>query len=79
MKSEDEYFCITKSENLLCEYQLWTMKWEEINDELNEVNAIKTLEKCDKQIFPLIIPHLKILATLPVSTASAGRSLVCVY
>jgi hypothetical protein len=68
------YLLNEKLENLLCEYQLWTKKWEEINDDLNELNAIKTLEKCDKQFFPLIYTLLKILATLPVSTASAERS-----
>lgn len=38
------------------------------------LNAIKTLEKCDEQCFPVIDTLLKILATLPVSTASAERS-----
>ena len=32
------------------------------------------MEKCDKQFFPLIYTLLKILVTLPVSTASAERS-----
>lgn len=68
------YLINEKVDNLLCEYQLWTKKWEEISDDLNELNAIKTLEKCDKQFFPLIYNLLKILATLPVSTASAERS-----
>lgn len=68
------YLINEKLENLLCEYQLWTKKWEEISDDLNKLNAIKTLEKCDKQFFPLIYNLLKILATLPVSTASAERS-----
>ncbi|XP_060865953.1 52 kDa repressor of the inhibitor of the protein kinase-like [Metopolophium dirhodum] len=68
------YLVNEKLENLLCEYQLWTKKWEGISDDLNEFNAIKTLEKCDKQFFPLIYNLLKILATLPVSTASAERS-----
>jgi len=68
------YLVNEKLENLICEHQLWTKKWEEISDDLNELNAIKTLEKCDKQFFPLIYNLLKILATLPVSTASAERS-----
>jgi histone deacetylase complex regulatory component SIN3 len=63
-----------KLENLLCEYQLWTINWEGRSDDLNELNAIKTLEKCDKQFYPLIYILLKILATLPVSTASAESS-----
>jgi len=45
-----------------------------ISDDLNELNAIKTLEKCDKKFFPLIYNLLKILGTLPVSTASTERS-----
>lgn len=37
----------------------------------NELNAIKILEKCNKQLFPLINMLLKILA---VSTATPERS-----
>jgi hypothetical protein len=62
------------NEKLLCEYQLWTKNWEGRSDDLNELKAIKTLEKCDKQFYSLIYTILKILATLPVSTASAERS-----
>jgi hypothetical protein len=68
------YLLNEKLDNLLCEYQLWTKKWEEISDDLNELNSINTLEKCDKQFFPLIYNVLKILATLSVSTVTAERS-----
>lgn len=63
-----------KLKNLLCEYQLWTKKWEGKSDDVNGLNIIKTLEKCDKLFFPLIYTFLKTLATLPVSTAIAERS-----
>jgi hypothetical protein len=63
-----------KNSKIFYEYQLWTKNWEGRSDDLNELNAIKTLEKCDKQFYPLIYTLLKILAILPVSTARAERS-----
>jgi hypothetical protein len=68
------YLLNEKLENLLSDYQLWTKKWEEISDDLNELNAIKTLEKCDKLFFSLIYTLLKMLAAFPVSTANTERS-----
>jgi hypothetical protein len=67
------YLVNEKLENLLCNYQLWTKYWQEISDDLNELNAIKTSEKCNKPFFPLIYNLLKIVATFPLSTASAER------
>lgn len=60
------------SDVIKSEWELWKMKW--MSSEVLPSSAIDSLYECDKNIFPNIHVLLKILAVLPVSTASAERS-----
>lgn len=58
------------------ELGLWRQKWMREAEDGGEVptTAAGALDTCDREIFPLIHTFLQILATLPVSVASAERS-----
>lgn len=62
-----------EKENLLSELALWKSKWLNSTQELPD-NAIDALNNCNEQLFPNIFCLLKILATLPVTTATPERS-----
>ncbi|KAJ8877793.1 hypothetical protein PR048_022250 [Dryococelus australis] len=54
------------------EWDIWKQKWNGIEEK--PTCAIDSLAKCDRHLFPNVYILLKILAVLPVSTASAERS-----
>lgn len=58
------------------EFSIWKTKW--VSAKKNNVTlpkkALETLESCESDVFPVIHSLLKILATLPVSVATAERS-----
>ncbi|KAJ8883276.1 hypothetical protein PR048_015119 [Dryococelus australis] len=54
-------------------WDLWTIKWKNCKDELPK-DAITALKKCEEILFPNMHILLKILATLPATTASVERS-----
>jgi hypothetical protein len=56
------------------EYDLWITKWKSVDQSLRPTNFIDVLISCDKVLYPNIRQVLKILAILPVSTASAERN-----
>ncbi|XP_040275821.1 52 kDa repressor of the inhibitor of the protein kinase-like [Bufo bufo] len=55
---------------------LWLTKWKRELSQNNEIpqTVLEVLDVCDKDLFPTIRSLLLILATLPVSVASAERS-----
>jgi hypothetical protein len=55
------------------EFERWHRKWQNENGDL-PTNAISTLPHFNELIFPNIRTLLQIMATLPVSTATAERS-----
>lgn len=63
---------------LEAEYDLWLTKWLRVNknDGRSKIpkTALEVLEVCDKDMFPTINSLIHILATLPVSVATAERS-----
>lgn len=61
-------------DTLSAELQLWKQKWTELPQADRPKNAIDSLSACNRSMFPNIHILLKILATLPVSTASSERS-----
>ena len=56
------------------EIKRWTKKWEGVKEEQRPSNAIEALSECQQEIFPNVKNLLQIIATLPVSTATAERS-----
>jgi len=56
------------------EINLWKRKWTEKVDKNLPNSAIEAYVKCSYEYFPNISFLLKILATLPVSTATPERS-----
>lgn len=55
------------------EFELWRRKW--IRDQSSIPNTvIEALLVCDKDVYPIINKLLQLLATLPVSNASAERT-----
>lgn len=58
------------------EYKLWIRKWQREIESGSNVpkTAIETIEMCDMDIYPNIAKLLYILATLPVSVATAERT-----
>lgn len=55
------------------EFEFWKQKWSNEENNLPK-NALDTLSKCPEDLFPHINILLKLLAILPVSTASVERS-----
>lgn len=56
------------------EFSMWKLKWLKYDVEKKPSNAIDSLLECDARFFPNIRKLLEILATLPVSTATAERT-----
>lgn len=62
---------------ILGEYDLWLNMWQNQSNNIEikvPSTALASLMVCSKDMFPIISSLLKILATLPVSTATAERS-----
>lgn len=55
------------------EFQLWCIRWKRENCDL-PITALESLVQCNKGLFPNIYILLKLLAVLPVSTATVERS-----
>jgi len=61
----------------ICELQIWKQKGKCVavgSDEVIKSNALDAIKHCDPIIFPNIFILLKILCTLPVSTATPERT-----
>ncbi|XP_008189667.1 52 kDa repressor of the inhibitor of the protein kinase-like [Acyrthosiphon pisum] len=56
------------------EYDLWISKWTSLEPSSRPSTFTDALISCDKTLYPNLYQLLKILAILPVSTASAERS-----
>lgn len=60
------------------EYDLWLAKGQRVYKNYGRTKipetALDVLEVCDKDMFPTIYSQIHILATLPVSVATAERS-----
>lgn len=56
------------------EYLLWCQKWKGVEDNLKPKGTMDALVSCDENFFPNIYKLIKMLCTLPVSTASVERS-----
>ncbi|KAF0728332.1 52 kDa repressor of the inhibitor of the protein kinase-like, partial [Aphis craccivora] len=52
----------------------WKLKWLKYNIDKKPSNAVESLLECNKRFFPNIRKLLEILATLPLSTATAERT-----
>ncbi|XP_030751390.1 52 kDa repressor of the inhibitor of the protein kinase-like [Sitophilus oryzae] len=61
-------------DTLAAELDLWRQKWKQLIAVDRPKNAIETISECNQCIYPNIYILLKILATLPVSTATPERS-----
>lgn len=78
MKLSEIYGGILKN-NAICleaEYDVWLAKWNRVkmnNGRIPET-ALEVLDVCDVDMFPAIHTLIHILATLPVSVATAERS-----
>ena len=62
------------SSSVHAEFSVWQMKWLEVKVEDRPSSAIEAFAACKEVFFPNIKILLGILATLPVSTATAERS-----
>lgn len=62
--------------SIVAEYKLWVAKWK--REVLGGVkipnNLLQTVDLCDTDLYPSINVCLRILATLPVSAATAERT-----
>ncbi|XP_025192639.1 52 kDa repressor of the inhibitor of the protein kinase-like [Melanaphis sacchari] len=81
MPATIDFEALKKSEenNAICleaEYDVWLAKWNRVkmnNGKIPET-ALEVLDVCDVDMFPAIHTLIHILATLPVSVATAERS-----
>jgi len=60
--------------HLASEMVIWKQKWRSTPDEEKKLSALESFISCSDDFFPNIKAMLGILATLPVSTATAERS-----
>ncbi|KAL1420152.1 hypothetical protein MTO96_004576 [Rhipicephalus appendiculatus] len=56
------------------EWEIWKQKWQATPPEEMPKYATQALKQCNANLFPNISALLKILATLPVTTAAAEKS-----
>ncbi|XP_025419694.1 zinc finger MYM-type protein 1-like [Sipha flava] len=59
---------------LPAEIKLWNKKWISHSENDRPSTTINTLNNCNSDLFPCIYFLLKVLATLPVSTATPERT-----
>ncbi|XP_050512007.1 uncharacterized protein LOC126888039 [Diabrotica virgifera virgifera] len=64
--------CNCKRRHRHGELQLWEMQWKD-TDEFPKT-ALDALDSCNRDLFPTVSKLLLVLATLPISNASAERS-----
>ncbi|KAJ8869139.1 hypothetical protein PR048_030707 [Dryococelus australis] len=64
------------AKHFLGAYGVWSAKWDRrINEEdSNQKIVIELLSECGRDVFSIINMLLKVLATLPVSVATAERT-----
>ncbi|CAN8016742.1 unnamed protein product [Ixodes persulcatus] len=55
-------------------WEIWKAKWQRATEERLPRYATDALLRCEESFFPNIHTLLKIMATLPVTTATAERS-----
>lgn len=68
------YSNFINADSLLSEIKLWKRKWIAFKDIDRPNTAIESLNYCNAELFPNIHFLLKVLATLPVSTATPERT-----
>lgn len=68
-------FLASSFHGLIGEFKVWSTYWKNVNSDISvPATAIETLNITDKNTFPAVYTLLQILATFPVSVASAERS-----
>lgn len=72
IKDELKMYFKDDANELESEFDLWKMKWQ--NNEERPSTILSALDECNVSLFPKIYTLLKVLATLPVTTASAERT-----
>lgn len=72
----EHYSNIIDEDTLEAEIKLWQNKWKfcDPKSESLPANALGALNECNEDIYPSVFALLKVLATLPVSTATSERS-----
>lgn len=70
-----QFYLDTDLQIVKAELQLWHIKLEKNKEQPK--NALDALRVCNKEIFPNIHRLLKILCTIPVSTATPERTFSC--
>lgn len=65
---------LPNSTSLSAEVSLWQMKWRDVAVDKRPSSAVEAFAACNRDLFPIIKVMLRIIATLPVSTATAERS-----
>ncbi|XP_050057528.1 52 kDa repressor of the inhibitor of the protein kinase-like isoform X2 [Aphis gossypii] len=70
-----QFYLDTDLQIVKAELRLWHTKLEKNNEQPK--NALDALRVCNKEIFPNIHRLLKILCTIPVSTATPERTFSC--
>lgn len=68
------YSNIISASELQGELAVWAAKWKSQKRETPNMSAMQAVANCPEVFFPNVHRLLKILATLPVSTAEAERS-----
>jgi hypothetical protein len=72
--SEFYYNMLPDPQHLAPEMEVWQKKWQMVSDGDRPLSALDSFMSCNGEFFPNIQVLLRILATLPVSTATAERS-----
>lgn len=72
------HFLDAPASTIVTEYQLWISKWKrEIEENITSKVpscVVSAIEACDDDLYPNVKTMMKILATLPISAATAERS-----
>ena len=66
---------IPETDSLEVQLEMWAGKWDDVKVEDCPSTALETLDQVDPLFLPTIHALLQILATLPVTTCTAERSL----
>jgi hypothetical protein len=74
VKAFSLYESLIDIDRLPHEIRSWKARWSDVDGKQLPANAIETLEQCNADFYPNVHKLLTILATLPVTTASAERS-----
>ena len=69
------YAHVVDETRLSCELKSWNAKWNMCtNDQTKPLSAIHALQFCNQNFYPNLFKLLTILATIPVTAASAKAS-----